>query len=406
MATAVTSTAQSPASIDGHIYNDDLLLKDEYRTLAVKDFSKVAHVLDQPALRAAFQEQDDLALRAKRRSQAAGFWALVCGLLSLMIASGELAVGDALAPAWKHALAVAGVVLAVVAALIAGLGMVSGKQKADWLHRRLFTERLRQFHFQTFVWRLREIAASFSLPNPYAELWTQWFERFKYSYGEAKSSEKLSAILESTETPPIWLHEIDGHRHPSVPEKSEALTELFRAYRELRLKVQHGYATHMLRAMNSPGARGPSLWRRLMFPLTGVPLVRQQALLRGIWLVTFALLLILHVVALVFGLREPHEAASAGHGAAPLDATHWLHLLVMWSALVAIAAKTLSEGLGLSREIERYQEYRAVVADILARFDPAGDPKECVELMLEFERASFEEMRSFMRVHHESSFVI
>lgn len=397
MPTPLPPATATPSPIDQHVYNDDLLSTSKYRDLAAREFPRVIHVLDQPEMRAAFEAQDVIANRAKRRSQAAGFWALMCGLFALMIASGELALEKFLSPGMHHLLAAAGLLLTLGAVLVAGFGLVRGKQKVDWLHRRLFTERLRQFHFQTFVWRLPEIVASIANPDKYRREWTRWFDAFKYTYGEDKSSEIFPTIIESTGVPPIWLHEPQGHHRPAVPHASPELAELFRAYKELRLKVQHGYATHMLRSANAPSSSGsgPGLKRRLAFPFIGWPLRQQHALLRGVWLVTFAGLVLLHILAFVVSLADVHSPAIP-----------WLLLGLTWSALLAIAAKTLTEGLGLSREIERYEEYRAILADLLARFDPSGDPQECVEQMMEFERATFEEMRAFLRVHSESSFVI
>jgi hypothetical protein len=47
--------------------------------------------------------------------------------------------------------------LGLLAVVIGFMGILFG---AKWLLNRLLTERLRQFHFQTFIWRLSDIAES------------------------------------------------------------------------------------------------------------------------------------------------------------------------------------------------------------------------------------------------------
>jgi hypothetical protein len=75
-------------------------------------------------------------------------------------------------------------------------------------------------------------------------------------------------------------------------------------------------------------------------------------------------------------------------------------------ALIALGARTLEEGLGLSREIERYEDYRASIFDTRERFDRAGNTDEKLRAMIDMERISFDEMRSFLRTARNASFVL
>jgi len=84
----------------------------------------------------------------------------------------------------------------------------------------------------------------------------------------------------------------------------------------------------------------------------------------------------------------------------------WIHVGVVWSALVAIAAQTLSDGLALTREIERYEEYLSVVTELARAFKEPGTDHHKWRIMVETEKASFEEMRGFIRSNQEAIFIM
>jgi hypothetical protein len=83
-----------------------------------------------------------------------------------------------------------------------------------------------------------------------------------------------------------------------------------------------------------------------------------------------------------------------------------LHVGVVWLAIVALASRTLEEGLQLSREIERYEDYRAAVFDARSQLGHALTNEERVHAMIGMERISFDEMRSFLRTPSETSFLL
>jgi hypothetical protein len=79
---------------------------------------------------------------------------------------------------------------------------------------------------------------------------------------------------------------------------------------------------------------------------------------------------------------------------------------MIWTALIALGARTLEEGLSVSREIERYEDYHAAVSDARDRFDRAKTLEEKLRAMMDMERISFEEMRTFLRTARDASFVL
>jgi len=68
--------------------------------------------------------------------------------------------------------------------------------------------------------------------------------------------------------------------------------------------------------------------------------------------------------------------------------------------------RALEEGLQPEREIERYRHYAAAVKAVRDRFNEAVTPRQKLEIMKEMERASFDEMRIFLRASNDARFII
>ena len=205
----------------------------------------------------------------------------------------------------------------------------------------------------------------------------------------------LRTIVESdsAHAPPVWV--LGNGSDPIVPKAvatSPELEAVLRAYATFRLDDQLRYVEHILRPANS-GAHGKGSW----YPGSRLPLRQWRGILHRVWRCALYTLIALHLMLIVTVLVP--AANDLGH--------MWLHIGVLWAALVAAGSKTLAEGFALGREIERYEEYRAVCAELLRRFQlPGTGPDELFQLMVHMERASFEEMRVFLRSNLESTFVL
>jgi hypothetical protein len=164
--------------------------------------------------------------------------------------------------------------------------------------------------------------------------------------------------------------------------ESEQLEPLFKAYRELRIMHQIGYANYKLQ---NDG--------RLF---SGAP--RTQASVLSIsGLIAIILLCAIHVFVLLGAVIG--EAAWT-HFAA------WVSVVAIWIALIALAMRAVEEGLQPEREIERYQQYRSALRAILERFDLAQSQAAKVRVMQEMERLSFDEMRNFLITNDRARFVM
>jgi hypothetical protein len=90
----------------------------------------------------------------------------------------------------------------------------------------------------------------------------------------------------------------------------------------------------------------------------------------------------------------------------PVTFHPWDLIGAMWIAIVALAIRTAEEGLQSQREVERYENYRTVCQQIQDRFDSAKSVYEKFEAMLALERASYEEMKLFLRTNLAARFIL
>jgi hypothetical protein len=369
-----------------HSFNDDLLANAGDLERARLHYPRIVHVLDHPELRAVFKSYDDPANAAKRRSRRTGLLAILCVALSLILLATELALPQApegrpdnLADL-RHGLAIASAALAVVGAGIGTFGLLFAAAKTEWLHRRLMTERLRQFHFQTLICRLPEIAASLNdeaAATQYVDQRKVWFSQFRGHY-ERRLRSEFGRILDEHERENFWVL---PHAPPHLGGAVDAVPEeVFNAYRDLRIIHQLQYATYKL---GESETFLPTLPRS------------QAALFSFVSLLCILAIFLIHVaIGVSIPLHWPHTIVA------------WLGTVALWLAIAALAVRALEEGLQPERETERYLHYRASVMRIRDHFDAASSAHEKLRIMEEMERLSYDEMCDFMHTHARARFVM
>lgn len=366
-----------------HIYNDDLLIDDASQRQARSEFAAMFHVVDNPELRKYFKVVDQRANARKRTAQRAGFWAVVMTVSGLCIAASE--------PKWQTLqphyiptlLAIGSAALCVLAIAILVGGGLYGKRKDDWLIDRMRTERLRQFQFQTFICRLDDIANSqvnlSASAKAFRSKQREWFDPVKHEL-DARADTCLAIILGPDALDRLWLHGVGARTQLPAGLDTD---ELFAAYQKLRLRSQMAYANYKLR-------EGAGTWQ-----FQRMSLKQQKRVLEAAWAAPFVGLILLHVAVVVMYLL----------GTGSDDVHQWLHIVALWLALVALGARTIEHGLTLSREIERYEDYYASTRDLEKRFEKASAP-ERLQIMIEMETLSFDEMRNFLRANRDATFVM
>jgi hypothetical protein len=371
-----------------HKFNDDLLLAPKDRQFAARKYPTIFHVLDHPELRQLFSRYDQPANAAKSTGRWFGLGAIGLVFIALLIASTEHPhelPADALSfferlrypqTIWALISAVCG----IAGGLMGGLGALYARRKRRWLHHRLMTERIRQFHFQTFIFRVREILQSLQSEDAKADFASSrngWLEIFKMQFVGKLDSEFSKMISENGAE--MALHE-DRKRAPAIPETPE-LDPLFKAYRELRIEHQIGYVNYNL----TPDGR----------IFSSIP--RSQAeVLANFGFLCIVGLCAVHILVLLVVL-VPSDLGKYG----------WLFpIAAIWIALAALAGRAIEQGLQPEREVERYQQYGSGLRAVRDRFDRAQTPAEKLQIMIEMEQLAFDEIRNFLITNDRSRFVM
>ena len=232
-------------------FNDDILSAPEDRELAAGKYPTVLHVLDHPELRDFFGQYDAPAKRAKRNGRIFGFLAIGVAFAALVMASFEHLLHPSAASAsfadrlgdWPSLLALVAAGCGLAGILIGGVGVLYAERKRRWLHQRLVTERLRQFHFQTFVCRIPEIQKSLrneEAAAAYLLSRSLWFDELKAKFSGKLDTEFAKMSDEHGETD-LWLH--DGQPEADSGHKMKGLDPLFAAHRQLRIVHQIEYVS-------------------------------------------------------------------------------------------------------------------------------------------------------------------
>jgi hypothetical protein len=363
----------------GPTFNDDVLLHAEDRKRALAAYPGLEHLLDFPELRAEFGVADDTALRAKRRARRSGYLAVVLTTLGLLGASvSPLFHGSS----WAADLSLVSAGCGLFGAAIAVFGLLHGRAKHGWITQRLFTERLRQFHFQAWMADLDAVADSLSTPAARQQFVGERGRRLAILVQRLKghADAELERVIDESDTGEPWIDQVP--RRPTAQALQALPPAFFQAYLDLRLLHQLNYAVHMLRPPHSPLAANLRARHRLL-TLLGT------------------------VCVLGLFVLDMTVAVAMGTGAHLAEAP--LHALAVSLAVIALAARAVEEGTQTKVEISRYQGYRNTIQNLVGRYMAAIAAQRrdvLVDVMVEMERLSFLEMKSFLVSHAEARFVM
>jgi hypothetical protein len=380
-ATYVRGAISLPPTGRAHepVFNDDLLATPHDVEFARSQFPEIFHLLNHERLRGMFAQFEVEANTARDRVRMFGLATVLFATLAL--------VAVATQPLWPHTFFARWVAMALelggmLAALVASGGLWLGPWKRRWLESRMMAERLRQWHFQLLLRRGHEIEGSLDNPDAIAAFEddrSRWLDEFLQAHlGHLDA--KLGALIGELGYTETWLHPKTAYTNGS-----NVLSHVCRAYDQLRLDRQYGYAVYKLRN----GADTP-VWRFLKWPA-----IQQAALLSALSfvglvsaLVCSAVLIYAHSFGLPAGVEEAFQVGA------------------IVSAVIGLALRTVQEGLVPEKEIERYNDYRGRVAQLRDRFRQTTDQRERLQLMEELEVAAVDEMRGFLRTHHRATFVL
>lgn len=372
-------------AVDGHRFNDDLLANPTDIAEARKRFPALMHVLDDPEVRWLFLEYDEPANAAKKASRKWGPVAILLASLALFGAAAAPlfhGLSDETAKAIEWLTAVSG-----VASIAIGVwGLLWFRAKVTWLQNRLVTERLRQFHFQAFICRINDIIeslASDAAAKTYVEKRVAWFADFRARVINGRLAEFTDLVSDNPTIAP-WLYSPCApilKNAGKVASDDPVLKQIFDAYCALRIRHQLRYSGYKLSEATG---------------ILPTSIRAQIKLFSNTALFAIVALLLIHLGIAVTVLL----------GGKVFSPPQWIHVIVIWIAIIALAARALEEGLQPTRELERYRRYGFAVKKILDSFEAAKSPLERLELMREMEQLVFDEMVDFLKTHNEARYVM
>ena len=382
------------STIEDHRFNSDILLtpkrgrKPSDLEVAEANYPSIYHVLDHEESRNLFLEYDGPANEAKRRARKSGMWGIILIASSLALAAIE-PVGDKLLDEnGRHIVVGISVLLGIWGCFKLGMGALFARRKCEWLYQRLMTERIRQFYFQTFVFRLPEVLQSLKGQGDFKkDRRDVWFDKFRLRFAGPLKFE-FEKTLHNDADAFIWLHEIETEQI-RIPDSQELdpLKPLFDAYRELRIKHQISFANYKLRedGFSKPGRQAEFFWRASV--------------------ICMVLLLLIHV-GVLFGIGLPGmESWPVKLGNVTVPFIKVMTMGTFLIAIVSLAMRAIEQGLQPAREVERYRLYLSDVQSILTRFDAAA-PSEKPQVMKDMERLVFKEMQDFLICGEEAHFIM
>ena len=392
--------------------NSDLLVDAQDQAFFARHHPDFAPMFDWPELRSLFVTYDAPAARARKRSRRSGIFAIMAGVLSLILAAtipliGEIArtkatsansnsaisltkneqVATAAESAKKAAAEKTQAVLGGSAALLAILSVffgytrvLTGRAKSLWLTNRFWTERIRQFHFQLIVNHLDAAIAAVNSKDQ-LQKWLDFraaqLDRFNHDYLRGAEDKIRHLEFDEAEDSP-WI--VDEWERPGpIPAASPGLDLLLKLLERQRFGIQERYAERKLRhGLHSPATLADWVLR-LSDTLTLVLLVATITAGAG-------------AVFLLFG-----------HGST------LVHFTAAWVGAIAsafvVAMRALKEGLLFNADAERYKWYLAAVRTLYRRYEHADLPRK-IFVLRELERTAYQEMRRFMLSAKQARFVM
>ena len=337
---------------------------------------RVRFAFEFPELLAAFKLIDAKAMAARKESRRIGILAVFFVLAALMIAS----AGPVLTGLDHKGHVILGYVstgAGLIGALLGFLGIHKGSARRKWLRARLQTEVMRLFHFHYMAARLPELASVNGDPVREAAYVVRRLEAFRALQNGPLADPEAELIKIEAREQAFGPDDVEPELSPLGTESPEAVEALVVAWCALRFDWQLSYCDAKLA---DTGAKG-----RLSSKQT------EQGFAVFAW----------SCIGLVVALHLFQLFSEAMH----IEKV-WLEVIVVWTALAALAARALEDGLQPQRDVERYEQYRANILVARERLAGAVTLAGKLEVIRAFERNSLEEMRVFMRTHGRARFLL
>ncbi len=358
--------------------NADLMVEERTRHKLRDGFAPYVEILDWPSLRDLFLEHDIRANRYRQRVRTQGKLAIAMATAGLIFAALSSLITDA-QEIWRYTFGIFACLLTFLGGALGFEHLVLGYSKRRWLYERAWTERLRQFYFQTIHHHLPLILSALSGDQTAKAEWKQiqdseiaWFVKNWPADPESVFTALKDDILDGE----AWLRGPPNEIDPSVL-GDPAVGGLTEFVGRQRLGVQTSYTGRKLdRTIHGPSTRA-GIFRTVANGLTGLVLL----------------------VALTMGFLIL--------GDYPLSEPPLLWLAAAQGAGCALVAglRIADEGLRFSDEADLYSWYSAAVLKMSHGYETAENYDRLLRLR-ELEQASYVEFRRFILMHKEANFLL
>lgn len=356
--------------------NPDLMLAETRREALAQEHPWAVKMFDWPELRKLFHEHDLQANFYRKVVRWQGRLAIGLAVAGLFLAAllPVLAVDNQIL---LRALGAIASFSAVFGGIIGFEHLFLGKAKRRWLCERFWTERLRQFYFQTILRNL-EILTSDQLPFS-SDDWKEiraselhWFINDYMKNPDVALTDVEKDLLDEKawlRSEPVFgiVKEVMGGRLPNI----------LSFFQSQRLNIQEEY----IREKISSDPFSPSK----LAAATGL-------------VANFLAGLVL-LVAIFIGVQFWTNPDVSG------KLLTWGLALEAIGCVLLAGVRVLDEGLRYTEETDLYSWYAAKVTKLHRRFT-ASSEQEKLAIILEMEQATYEEFRRFFIAHSRANFLL
>jgi hypothetical protein len=378
-----------------HVFNDDLLANPGDAEWIARKVPRLAAVLDFPELRDTFAAYDKRACDARQRTQRWGLLSVVFAVLALLATATEPLWGG---QSWlPRLIGTATELIGLVGALVGVGGLWLGPSKRSWLLNRLMAERIRQWHFQFLVNRGDLVcrACGTVATDARAEFLSArqvLFQEFLHSL-QGKLDSLLTSLMGVNYASEARLIASAAGSNHGYEKDRDTFDSLAESYQLLRIRHQLQYAQHKLQHSTEKP------WRKF---LSWPPIV-QERVLGGLGAACLGLALLVSV-----GIILGHVLAFIAEDSLLVTVLEHasLNSLAVALAVVAVAIRTVEDGLGIKADVDRYQHYANRMQHLSHEFEHDTSIRNRLRIMTECEQLCFEEMREFMVLHHSATFAL
>jgi hypothetical protein len=363
--------------------NDDLLLTAEARKRVAEAFPRAFPVLDWPALREAFEEQEALANQAKKEFNRHGVRGVFLGTIgaSLLALASLFASGPV-----QSTIVVVGCCFVSLGGLMGFWHLVGHSGRSRWLLARLWTERLRQFYFQYLINNLDAAISAMGDDNKLQTYLSTrdgalrgFIEDTKKNISARSFAEAIRWLADDHEDIRAWGQAVwQANRVLPSTVMTDDHRDLLECLSQGRIGIQEIYAQSNLKPRS---ASQGNMARQIMARGNFATFVFVASLtLAGIWT--------------LLGSKQ---------GSLPSD------VLISLSGVAAawgLYFRLVDQGMGYSLDAESFELYFEQIGLVRQRFNAtADDVYNKIVALRQLEIYSYRELRQFLRTHLQSRFL-